>query len=311
MPLLRLIHHGCQRWTTLFPPPTSINHNRLPQDRLQTLMALSTYLHLQVSQPLHHPRSNQHPPIPPPTFPTPLHPASLPPPTSNLTSAGSTSTLSPLLQSQLRRIQNLLKISLPLLAAPRATSVPRPHHVPPPLPARGKRIHVLDPQFPPPQHHVQHHNNSFPPCNLFQNIPRQPSYPPTRLRPSTNLCNQCLQLRDDPSSRERRPTRHRLQHHPKPRPRKYTHGHPTILFNHHNSHQLHLLQNTPRHLQPPHRLPQSCAPCHLGTTTRRGAPCRSIFKTMNRSMTPGTPTTTDRGAAFSRPQDPSALRIQV
>ena len=107
--------------------------------------------------------------------------------------------LSPPLLSPLRHTLNSLRTSLPLLAAPRATSAPRPHHVPPPLPALDNQIHVLAPQFPPAQHHVQHHNNSFPPCNLFQNIPRQPCSPPTRLRPSTNPC---------------RPFSHRMAHLP-------------------------------------------------------------------------------------------------
>ena len=104
------------------------------------------------------------------------------------------------LQSPLRHTLNLLRTSPPLLAAPRAPSAPRPHHVRPPLPALGSRIHVLAPQFPPPQHHVQHHNNSSPQCNLSQNIPRQPCVPPNRLRPSTNPSNQGVAAHPPPTS---------------------------------------------------------------------------------------------------------------
>ena len=107
-----------------------------------------------------------------------------------------------------------------------------------------------------------------------QPLPKHPppTLLPTHQAPAINQPLPSLQPQDGPSSRERQPNQHRPQHHPRPRPRRYTHGHPTILYNHHSRRQLHWLQNTPRHLQPPHRLPQSCIPCHKGITTRRGAP---------------------------------------
>ena len=171
----RQLHHGFQSWTHTYQPQDSINPNRPPHDQTltadtsrRTSMPLSTTQHSQVSQP-HPTRSNPHLPLP--TFQAPRHQPLLPPPTSNPMNAGSTSTLFPPLQSPLQHNRSTLWIFLPALAAPRATSALRPHHVRPPPPALGNQTPVQDLRsLHLHQHHVQLHNISFPQCNLSRSI---------------------------------------------------------------------------------------------------------------------------------------------
>ena len=226
-------HHGSPFWTPTSQPQASINHNRRPHAQILraatprlTSMPLSTTPRSRVSQP-HPTRSNQPLQTPRPTFPAPRPPPLLPQQTSNPMNAGSTSTLSPPLQSPLQHNPNTLRIFLPLLAAPRATGAPRPHHVRPPPPAPGNQTPVQDPQFLHPQHHVQLHNNSFPQRNLSRNIHRPRFTQPTRLPLPTTPCNPSLQQRDGPSSKVQLPTKRPFQHLHTLRRHHHTHGRPT------------------------------------------------------------------------------------
>ena len=87
-------------------------------------------------------------PPPLPTLPTLHHLTPLLPPISSLTSDGTTWISFPPPQSPFLTILTPFQHFLPLLAAHRATSAPRLHHVQPPPPALGNRTHAPARRFP-------------------------------------------------------------------------------------------------------------------------------------------------------------------
>ena len=160
-----------------------------------------------------------------------------------------------------------------------------------PDPRSGSPIPTRTAPHPAPQQH--------PPT--VQPLPKRPppSLPQAHQPPVTNNPLQPVPPAQGPFSKGSLSPRPPLRHPHTLRPHQHTHGHRTTKYQHNHSPQqrrhLH-----PQHLSPtlPHlpQWPQSVLPY---TSTRRGAPCPYTSKSTILRTIPGTPTTTDRAAAFS------------